>query len=186
MLGPGHDVHDRLEKTVVSASTSTCGVDVPGGAARKVGLAGRTKGTAREYFVLWSSMTCSKWAISSSEEGQGSACVIGDEWGIKTKRGHTDRIGMNLLRLVVWYDFTDDANGIARFCDWRWWFRRFGFGLVEARFLRRGTLRNGLCARTYRGSKWRTRCGCGKGRVRMTENAIDHGRTIVDWWCSQR
>lgn len=60
---------DALAKTLASAF-----VDVAIGVIRGR-LGGGTKGTAREYFVLWRWMTRSKCAISSSEEGQGSMGV---------------------------------------------------------------------------------------------------------------
>lgn len=68
VLEPGRDGSKESEKTLASARC----VDVSSAGTREVCLRGRTKGTAREYFVSWRFMTCSKCAISSSEEGQGS------------------------------------------------------------------------------------------------------------------
>jgi hypothetical protein len=90
--GPGREGSDVLEKTLASGS-----VDVSSGGVRGVGLGGGTKGTAMEYFVLWSSMTRSRCAISSTEEGQGSVGVHEQRVVEKTKGEHTNRIGMDLL-----------------------------------------------------------------------------------------
>lgn len=68
----GREESDVLEKTLTSAPAPACGIDVSIRGVREVPVGGGTKGIVREYFVLWSSMTRSKCAISSKEEGQGS------------------------------------------------------------------------------------------------------------------
>ena len=90
MLGPGREGSDVL-KTLASGS-----VDVSS-EVRGVGLGGGTKGTAREYFVLWSSMTRSRCAISSTEEGHKSVGVHEQRVVKNTKGERTDHIGMDLL-----------------------------------------------------------------------------------------
>lgn len=72
---------------------------------------------------------------------------------MRTKWGRTNGVGMDLLRLEVSYNFTDDADGVSGFCYLRRWFHRLRFDRIEARFLWRGELGIGLRARTSRGSR---------------------------------